>query len=64
MLMKILLKRKEVEIDLPPTFDLNIITETEVNFSDSERFYSPLVRSIIKKEGIDFKELDQIKGSW
>jgi len=56
-------KKEEVEIDLPPTFDLNISTETEVNFSDSERFYSPLVRSIIKKEGIDFKELDQIKGS-
>jgi 2-oxoglutarate dehydrogenase E2 component (dihydrolipoamide succinyltransferase) len=56
-------KKKEVKIDLPPTFDLNIITEDEVKFSDSERFYSPLVRSIIKKEGIDFKELEHIKGS-
>jgi 2-oxoglutarate dehydrogenase E2 component (dihydrolipoamide succinyltransferase) len=56
-------KKKEVKIDLPPTFDLNIITEDEVKFSDSERFYSPLVRSIIKNEGIDFKELEHIKGS-
>ena len=56
-------EKEEVKIDLPPTFDLNISTADEVNFSDSERFYSPLVRSIIKKEGIDFKELEQLKGS-
>ena len=56
-------KEEEVKIDLPPTFDLNISAQNEVKFSDSERFYSPLVRSIIKKEGIDFKELEQIKGS-
>ena len=54
---------KEEEIDLPPTFDLNINTESEIKLSDSERFYSPLVRNIIKKEGIDYKELEQIKGS-
>ena len=55
---------KEVEeIDLPPTFDLNINTVSEIKLSDSERFYSPLVRNIIKKEGIDYKELEQIKGS-
>ena len=54
---------KEEEIDLPPTFDLNINTVSEIKLSDSERFYSPLVRNIIKKEGIDYKELEQIKGS-
>ncbi len=31
--------------------------------SDSDRFYSPLVRSIAKEEGISFKELDTIEGS-
>ena len=56
-------KEEEEEIDLPPTFDLNINTESEIKLSDSERFYSPLVRNIIKKEGIDYKELEQIKGS-
>ena len=56
-------KEEEEEIDLPPTFDLNINTVSEIKLSDSERFYSPLVRNIIKKEGIDYKELEQIKGS-
>ena len=55
--------KEEEEIDLPPTFDLNINTVSEIKLSDSERFYSPLVRNIIKKEGIDYKELEQIKGS-
>ena len=31
--------------------------------SNSERFYTPLVRSIASKEGIGLKELDQIQGS-
>lgn len=30
---------------------------------ESDRFYSPLVRSIAKQEGISFKELDNIEGS-
>ncbi|WP_010662818.1 dihydrolipoamide acetyltransferase family protein [Marinilabilia salmonicolor] len=30
---------------------------------ESDRFYSPLVRSIAKEEGISFKELDTIDGS-
>ncbi|MDT0686753.1 dihydrolipoamide acetyltransferase family protein [Autumnicola psychrophila] len=33
------------------------------NFSDSSRFYSPLVRNIAKEEGINFEELEQIKGT-
>lgn len=31
--------------------------------SSSDKFYSPLVRSIAEKEGIDFKQLDAISGS-
>lgn len=34
-----------------------------INFKDSKRFYSPLVKSIAKTEGISLEELDQIKGS-
>ena len=32
-------------------------------FADPDKFYSPLVRNIAKKEGISLEELDQIKGS-
>lgn len=33
------------------------------DFSDSDRFYSPLVKSIAKTEGISVAELDSIQGS-
>ena len=39
----------------------NIATTT--NFSASERFYSPLVKSIASQENISISELDAIKGS-
>jgi 2-oxoglutarate dehydrogenase E2 component (dihydrolipoamide succinyltransferase) len=40
-------------------------TETAANndYSSSEKFYSPLVKSIAKEEGISLQELDAIKGS-
>jgi 2-oxoglutarate dehydrogenase E2 component (dihydrolipoamide succinyltransferase) len=34
-----------------------------VDFSDSDKFYSPLVKSIAKEEGISLAELDAIKGT-
>jgi 2-oxoglutarate dehydrogenase E2 component (dihydrolipoamide succinyltransferase) len=38
--------------------------ETSPNkYSESEKFYSPLVKSIAKEEGISVEELDSIKGS-
>lgn len=37
-------------------------TQTE-DFSDSERFYSPLVKNIAKTEGISFDELEQLDGT-
>ena len=37
--------------------------ENTIDFSDDKRFYSPLVKSIIKKEGIELKELKNIPGS-
>jgi 2-oxoglutarate dehydrogenase E2 component (dihydrolipoamide succinyltransferase) len=37
--------------------------KTEVDFSKSSKFYSPLVKNIAKEEGIAVDELDNIKGS-
>ncbi|MFC1734380.1 dihydrolipoamide acetyltransferase family protein [candidate division KSB1 bacterium] len=37
--------------------------ESVETYSDSNRFYSPLVKSIAKEENISVKELDNIKGS-
>jgi 2-oxoglutarate dehydrogenase E2 component (dihydrolipoamide succinyltransferase) len=37
--------------------------ELPADFSSSDKFYSPLVRSIAKKENISLKELDSITGS-
>ena len=48
--------------DPVPTFTLNE-AKPPIKFSDSERFFSPLVKSIMKKEGIDLKDLEHIKGS-
>jgi 2-oxoglutarate dehydrogenase E2 component (dihydrolipoamide succinyltransferase) len=36
---------------------------TPVNFSDSEKFFSPLVKNIAKEEGISLAELENISGS-
>ena len=36
---------------------------TPVNFSDSEKFFSPLVKNIAKEEGISLAELENILGS-
>lgn len=37
--------------------------QAQINYSSSSRFYSPLVKSIAAEEGINLKELDQIKGT-
>ncbi|HET8753075.1 MAG TPA: dihydrolipoamide acetyltransferase family protein, partial [Salinimicrobium sp.] len=36
---------------------------TTKDYSESNRFYSPLVKNIAKKEGISFDELERIEGS-
>ena len=38
-------------------------TSQNVDFSNSDKFYSPLVKSIAKEEGISLSELDSIKGT-
>ncbi|MFV8224583.1 dihydrolipoamide acetyltransferase family protein, partial [Christiangramia aquimixticola] len=35
----------------------------EVNYSDSDKFYSPLVKNIAKEEGISLEELDRLEGT-
>lgn len=47
-----------------PETETNVSKDTaQADFSGSERFYSPLVKSIASKEGISLSELDGIKGS-
>lgn len=36
---------------------------SSADYSDSNRFYSPLVKNIAKEEGISFEELEKIEGS-
>ncbi|MDX1543397.1 MAG: dihydrolipoamide acetyltransferase family protein [Christiangramia sp.] len=38
-------------------------TSTDEDFSDSSRFYSPLVKNIAKEEGISLEELEKIEGT-
>lgn len=41
-----------------------VVASTEnIDFSGSDKFYSPLVKSIAKEEGVSLAELDTIKGS-
>ena len=39
------------------------LVQPQIDFSKTERFYSPLVKNIAKKEGISLSELDSIKGT-
>ena len=39
------------------------IKQENINYSQSERFYSPLVKTIAKEENISLQELEQIQGS-
>ncbi len=57
-----------VEKEIPATELPDNLPLTEENKANpkkiaSNRFYSPLVKSIAKKEGIDLRELDDIEGS-
>ncbi len=39
------------------------VADTDSDFKSSDRFYSPLVKSIAKEENISFEELEKIAGS-
>ncbi|MBL7472725.1 dihydrolipoamide acetyltransferase family protein [Robertkochia sediminum] len=40
-----------------------VATEAPADFSDTERFYSPLVKNIAKEENISLEELESIEGT-
>jgi 2-oxoglutarate dehydrogenase E2 component (dihydrolipoamide succinyltransferase) len=54
---------EKVEVPFVPEVEVTSKIETPQDFSSSDRFYSPLVKSIAQEEGISVAELDQIKGS-
>ena len=58
------IKKEVAEVAKTPLKEETKQTETAVpsDFSDSSRFYSPLVKSIAKTEGISVAELDTIEG--
>lgn len=45
------------------TLTKTIVENTEISFENSTRFYSPLVKSIAKKENISITELENLRGS-
>ncbi|GIM52309.1 dihydrolipoamide acetyltransferase component of pyruvate dehydrogenase complex [Capnocytophaga cynodegmi] len=55
---------KEIEKEITEIKETTLQTESS-NFggSNTERFYSPLVKSIAKKEGISLQELEKIAGT-
>lgn len=46
-----------------PAPQTNAPAKADNNYSNSDKFYSPLVKSIAKEEGISLEELDSIKGT-
>ena len=51
-------------VEVTKTFDAaKESVATPVNFSDSEKFLSPLVKNIAKEEGVSVAELDTISGT-
>ena len=54
---------EKVEVPFVPEVEVANKLDTPQDFSSSDRFYSPLVKSIAQEEGISVAELDQIKGS-
>jgi len=52
----------EIESEILKPLEIEEISEIKLE-STSERFYSPLVKSIAKKESISQDELDNISGT-
>ena len=54
---------KTIEKEILQPIENSINNSSEINFKNSSKFYSPLVKSIAKKENISIQELDTIVGS-
>ena len=50
-------------VNIPGTEQLNVVAQPSGNKTESDRFYSPLVKNIATQEQISLAELDQIAGS-
>ncbi|MCM4159770.1 2-oxo acid dehydrogenase subunit E2 [Antarcticibacterium flavum] len=51
------------EVEETVTSATEAVSGSTEDFSGSDRFYSPLVKNIAKKEGISLEELEQLEGS-
>ncbi|MCX2474492.1 dihydrolipoamide acetyltransferase family protein [Pedobacter sp. MC2016-05] len=62
---QILVVEEEQPQDIPGLAELQQekTSEVQADFASSDRFYSPLVKSIASQENISIEELDSIKGS-
>ncbi len=56
-------EEKAVEVVNIPFVETTITTEAVAATDSSDKFFSPLVRSIAKAEGISLSELENVKGS-
>jgi len=56
-------EQETIENEILQPLENNINIAPEKNFKNSKKFYSPLVKSIAKKEGISIEELDIIVGN-
>jgi len=54
---------KSVEKEILKPIEENTIKSDEIVFKNSTKFYSPLVKSIAKKESISIEELEKISGT-
>ena len=54
---------KTIEKEILQPIENSINNNSKINFINSSKFYSPLVKSIAKKENISIQELDSIVGS-
>ena len=54
---------ESVSTPISPKVTTPVANEKTPDYSNSSRFYSPLVKSIAKKEGITISELESINGS-
>ena len=54
---------KTIEKEILQPIENSINNNSKINFKNSSKFYSPLVKSIAKKENISIQELDSIVGS-
>ena len=56
-------EQEAIEKEILQPLEENVIAASQNNYKNSDRFYSPLVKSIAEKEGISIEELELIVGN-